>query len=301
MKLPLIWTVAVIVALPWYLAVGWATDGDWLAGFLGGHNIGRFLKPMENHSGPFFYYLLVILLGTFPWSVFLPAALWNACRTLRISEPLSPVRGEEGEGEGNVLLARPLTLTLSPSEGGEGTRKGGLLFLVCWAGVWIAFFSCARTKLPNYVLPSYPALALVMGWFVHHWQESATTELDWIFRNGCRVLAAAAVAMLIAVPIALHLFLPSEMWLTGIGVPPLIGAFGAYSLSLRRRKLAVATLAASAICLAVLVVGLAPASVARHQDARVHSNRSARALPRSVRPTGHVRVFHAEPRLLHGR
>ena len=41
-----------IVAGPWYAWVGWRTDGAWLAGFLGEHNLGRALSPMEGHLRP---------------------------------------------------------------------------------------------------------------------------------------------------------------------------------------------------------------------------------------------------------
>jgi 4-amino-4-deoxy-L-arabinose transferase-like glycosyltransferase len=233
LRLPLVFAVVAAVALPWYLAVGWATGGDWLAGFLGGHNVGRFLKPMENHSGPFFYYLPVIALGAFPWSVFLPLPIWKLVRELR--------RPRES--------AAPLVL------------------VACWAGVWIAFFSCASTKLPNYVLPAYPALALLTGWFLRGWRQAAGSELAAAFRHGCWVLAAAGVVMLIGAPIALSMLLPSETWLSAIGVVPLAGAGIAYGHSLRQQRLrAVRALSICAVCLAVLIMGIAPSRVARHQD-----------------------------------
>jgi 4-amino-4-deoxy-L-arabinose transferase-like glycosyltransferase len=233
LRLPLVLTVVAAIALPWYLAVGWATDGDWLAGFLGGHNVGRFLQPMENHSGPIVYYIPVIALGAFPWSVFLPLAIWQLSRALRL----------------------------------RTNQSAALLFLACWAGVWIAFFSCASTKLPNYVLPAYPALALMTAWFLHSWQQAPANELASAFRNCCRVLAAAGGVMLIGAPIALTIFLPTEMWLTVLGVVPLIGAAIAYRQSFRPdRRRAVRALGLTAVALAVMMVGIAPARVASHQD-----------------------------------
>ena len=233
LRLPLVWTVAAAVALPWYLAVGWATGGDWLTGFLGGHNVNRFLQPMENHSGPFFYYIPVIALGTFPWSVFLPLAIWQLSQSLRRRADTSPA----------------------------------LLLLACWAGVWIAFFSCASTKLPNYVLPAYPPQALMTAWFLHTWRHAPAHEMAVAFRNCCRALAATGVGLLIGIPVALSIFLPSEIWLAAIGTVPLIGATIAYRCSvLGDRHQAVRALGLSAVGLAVLIVGIAPARVAPHQD-----------------------------------
>src|SRR5205807_400640 len=75
--------VVAAVALPWYVAVGVETDGEWLRGFLGKHNVNRFLQPMEGHKGPIFYYIPAIFIGFFPWSVFLPLSVMDLVKRLR--------------------------------------------------------------------------------------------------------------------------------------------------------------------------------------------------------------------------
>jgi 4-amino-4-deoxy-L-arabinose transferase-like glycosyltransferase len=233
MRVPLGGAIVAAIALPWYVAVGLATDGAWLQGFLGGHNVGRFMQPMENHRGPFFYYPLVILLGTFPWSVFVPLAFWQMrCRLRNGSE-----------------------------------WNASYVFLACWAGVWIGFFSCAQTKLPNYVLPAYPAVALFLGVFLYDWQREPAHILATAFRHSCRALAIVGGLLLIALPIVASYLLPNESWLGLIGCIPLFGGGLAYAWSLRNdRRQAVRTLAITAVALAVLIVGVAPYRVARHQD-----------------------------------
>jgi len=68
-------------------------------------------------------------------------------------------------------------------------------------------------------------------------------------------------------PIALTIFLPSETWLAVLGIVPLIGAAIAYNQSFRPdRRRAVGALGLTAVALAVLMVGIAPARVASHQD-----------------------------------
>lgn len=233
MRVPLGGLVVGLIALPWYFAVGQQTDGAWLAGFLGGHNVGRFVQPMENHRGPFFYYPLVILLGTFPWSVFVPLSVWQLRHRLWHGS------------EWNASYA----------------------FLACWAGLWIGFFSCAQTKLPNYILPAYPAVALFMGCFLFDWQRDGDHFLATTFRHSCRVLAAIGAVLLLAMPVVASFFLPNESWLALIGCIPLFGGGVAYAASLRNdRRQAVRTLAITAVGLAVLIVGIAPARVARYQD-----------------------------------
>ena len=62
-----------------------ATKGQWIAGFWGAHNQGRFLAAMEGHGGPFYYYALVVPLGCLPWSAFGLPALWSAVRAAGFS------------------------------------------------------------------------------------------------------------------------------------------------------------------------------------------------------------------------
>ncbi|QDT55449.1 Undecaprenyl phosphate-alpha-4-amino-4-deoxy-L-arabinose arabinosyl transferase [Caulifigura coniformis] len=120
-----------LIAGPWFVAVAIKTDGAFLNEFFGVHNFGRFLKPMENHRGPIIYYIPVIAIGFFPWSIFaMPTALHSA---------------------------------FAPRD------RSRHLFVLCWAGWMIGFFSIASTKLPNYVLPAYPALALLTGSWLAAW------------------------------------------------------------------------------------------------------------------------------------
>jgi 4-amino-4-deoxy-L-arabinose transferase-like glycosyltransferase len=221
------------VCLPWYVAVGYATDGAWLTGFLGGHNVGRFLSPMENHRGPIVYYIPVVLLGCLPWSVLLPLAVWRLIS--RFQQP--------------------------------GHHRAGWVLVSCWAGAWIGFFSLAQTKLPNYVLPAYPALALLLAGYVVEWQRLTGTEWQRGFEHACRALAGLGAVLAIAGPIALSILLPAEQWLGAIGLIPLAGATYAWWLSRQQqRSAALSTFATTSVALVVLVVGIAPSRVARHQD-----------------------------------
>ena len=66
----------VAVAGPWYAMVGLRTDGRWLQSFFGTENLARFQTAMEGHSGSIVYYPVAVLIGFFPWSIVLPAAIW---------------------------------------------------------------------------------------------------------------------------------------------------------------------------------------------------------------------------------
>ncbi len=117
------------IAMPWYALAAARTGGDLVEGFFIKHNVARFLKPMESHRGPFYFYILVLLPGFFPWATFLPQAFASTLRLRRSA----------------------------------GKHAGFGLLLITWSLTVILFFSAARTKLPTYILPAFPALSLMMG------------------------------------------------------------------------------------------------------------------------------------------
>jgi 4-amino-4-deoxy-L-arabinose transferase-like glycosyltransferase len=120
---PVAWLVCLLVAGPWYLLILRAQGREFVDVFLLGHNVARFTSTVHNHPGPFFYYLPVILLGLFPWS--------------------------------GLLV--PAFARLRP----RASRPD--LFLVLWFALPVVFFSVAGAKLPGYILPALPPLAILMG------------------------------------------------------------------------------------------------------------------------------------------
>jgi len=127
-------TFAAVVG-PWFWVVQQQTDGAFGAGFLGTHNVQRFLQPFEKHHGSILYYLPALLIGFFPWSMF-------AIPTVREA----------------VLRIR-----------GAGPAGSGTLLMVVWTMTWIGFFSVAQTKLPNYILPAFPTVAVLTAAFLVGW------------------------------------------------------------------------------------------------------------------------------------
>ncbi len=121
------------ITVPWYVAVierhGWAYVQD----FFGYHNLARFTQVVNNHAAPWYFYTLVILVGFFPYSVWLPLAIGR----------LKPWRRDDWP-------------RIPPS------RQLGL-FSICWLVAVFGFFSVAVTKLPSYLLPLMPAAAVIVA------------------------------------------------------------------------------------------------------------------------------------------
>ena len=224
--------VTLAVAMPWYVWVGIRTDGAWLRGFFLTHNVGRFLHPMEDHSGPIFYYPLVLFACFFPWALFLISALARGIKTARSTD-----------------------------------RDGKIVrFLLIWAAVYIGFFSLAGTKLPNYITPSLPAFALLTAWWLDSWlrqpenNQRSPYAVAWI-------LSGSGLVVTVAIPVAAHIFLPGEEILGILGLVWVAGG-AACLLALRRgQRLGFAVaLATAALVFVVGLFGVAAVRVSRHQQ-----------------------------------
>ena len=154
-------TVVLLVAAPWYLLVQWRTDGEFMREFIGVHHLGRMSQAMDNHSGPIVYYLVVCLIGMYPWSAFaIPTAIsWFGQWKL--------------PGQSRAVR-----------------------FVSCWVAVYLVIFSLASTKLPNYVLPAYPALAIMIGRYFALWtQDVNSVSRGWLNAGWILLILFGAVVV----------------------------------------------------------------------------------------------------------
>lgn len=245
LRLPVLIAAATAVALPWYVAVGWATEGAWLQGFLGGHNLGRFAKPMEGHSGPIVFYVPVILAGTFPWSAFAGLIAWRVVSRWRRHSA-----GETAAGAGADSLPVPAVV------------------LACsWIGVWVSVFSMAGTKLPNYVLPVYPAIALLIGDWLDTWLSDDSRGLRWWRVVGCQVLAGIGGLIVVGLGAAALQLFPAHWMVAAIGAVPLVGGLVSWwLLQTRGSPAAASSLIVSALAFVLALVTGVAGQVAPLQD-----------------------------------
>jgi 4-amino-4-deoxy-L-arabinose transferase-like glycosyltransferase len=128
--------VFLAVAAPWYVLISIRNE-DYVSYFFLKQNFGNFLSKVQAHHPEHFYYFVPVLLGgMLPWSFFVPLA-----------------------------VVRPLR---------QGLRNldDGVLFLLLWFSVIFFFFSAANSKLATYILPAFPAAALLVG---RLWDEMMTT------------------------------------------------------------------------------------------------------------------------------
>src|SRR5207245_10331628 len=81
----------------------------------------------------------------------------------------------------------------APLEDSGGGVAGATTFLLSWAAVWLGFFSLAQTKLPNYILPVYPPIALLIARFLDRWRRGAISVSAAVWRLSLGGLAFVGI------------------------------------------------------------------------------------------------------------
>jgi len=117
-----------IVSLPWYSLCA-LRNHDFFRVFIFQHNLDRYLTPVFQHQQPFWFFGPIVLLALLPWT----ALLWPVAQK-------------------GLALWRDRSWNDSPG-----------FFFACWAAFPVLFFSLSQSKLPGYILPSVPPLALLLS------------------------------------------------------------------------------------------------------------------------------------------
>ena len=178
------WGILILsaVAAPWYAVMLWVHGSVFWDSFFLRHNIERFTSVLGGHAGTPFYYLGVLAVGFFPWAAFLPAAV--------VSVFTVPDFSDRWKGFRKIPMERPFEW-----------------FLLLWISVVFGFFTLAGTKLPNYIAPAFPAMAiLVAGWWNRTLDgaPSGLTRPDRLSFSLLGLLTVAIAALLLSVPRAIE-------------------------------------------------------------------------------------------------
>jgi 4-amino-4-deoxy-L-arabinose transferase-like glycosyltransferase len=152
-----------LLVLPWFIAIVGRSGDAFFAGSVGGDLMSKLTGGAETHGAPPLTYLVLV------WLTFWPAA------------PLA-------------ALAAPAVW--------RGRHELAVRFLLAWlVPSWIVF-ELVPTKLPHYVLPLYPAIAILIAWAIERDALSprrwiARITVHWpIFAAALPILAIVAVMML---------------------------------------------------------------------------------------------------------
>jgi dolichol-phosphate mannosyltransferase len=156
---------AALVTGPWFAAI-LLRDPSFARHFFWEHHISRFAGAF--HARPVWFFVPILLAAALPWSF--------------LAVPL-----------GRFLLSRDARL--------RSLRPRQLGFLVLWAGWCVLFFSASKCKLPPYILPAAPPLALLAGYFLD--RVVLTTAADCAALRGLGLLPRRAAGTICVVGLIL--------------------------------------------------------------------------------------------------
>jgi len=122
--------IVLLVAGAWYGPMIHRHGWRFVDQFIVQHHFARFLTNKYHHPQPLYYYLPTLVWMILPWTIFLGAGLFSTFHSSwGDPEPLNRLR----------------------------------MFALSWIAVPLLFFSFSGSKLPGYILPILPAVAIVVG------------------------------------------------------------------------------------------------------------------------------------------
>lgn len=193
--------IVLLVAGPWYMMI-FREEPEFFKIFILQHHFGRFASGHLGRTKPFWFFFYVLPVISFPWTLFLPAAM---VRGLKVQ---SPFRDQNK-------------------------------FLICWITVIFVFFSISKSKLPYYIVPLCVPIALLTAHYFEGWLKGEFTAVEnrfngWIWN----FILIACIGGLIGLTIAAFavkdekVLILRPVILVSAGV---IGGFGCLGFWLYRR------------------------------------------------------------------
>lgn len=134
-------TLLLLITAPWFIAVQ-ERNPEFFHFFFIREHLQRFAESGHHRPGPWWYYIPIMIVGLMPWT---PAMLKEGMTWLK---------------------------NRRPHRGGFSTEW----FCAVWVGVIVLFFSASHSKLPAYILPVLPAIALV---FARGIQTRGPDSIEW--------------------------------------------------------------------------------------------------------------------------
>ncbi len=234
--------IFLLVTAPWFYLVMKANPEFFQRFFIFEHYT-RFTTKEHGRYQPWYYFIPVLLLGMLPWTILMFDTLARTWKNSSRGNAFNPER-----------------------------------FLLIWAIFIYVFFSVSGSKLPSYLLPMFPALALLMG---KQLAEMNGRRLFWLVAPILPlVLLALGLApftsRLADTPLQVQMYGEYANWLVASALALLLGMVSALVL-LRRQNKPVAVL--------VLALGfLLAAQLGTSGYNTIAKERSAYIMADAIRP-----------------
>lgn len=207
-----------LIGAPWFIALS-VTDPHFAHFFFVQEHFERFTTKMHHRYGPPWYFIPILAFGLAPWLLpFFASLRFSIAQTLQ-----------------------------------KGSEKpfNEALFLSLWVVLVFVFFSLSDSKLPSYILPIFPALAVLIGRWLDASLEAPRTRRVLLVQAALSLLAGAALAggaRLITGRLSVPptLAAGAAPWVIGAGVLLALGSLGALACAWKRRLVASVALLSAA-------------------------------------------------------
>lgn len=205
----------IVLVLPWFIAIFVKSGDSFFTNSLGGDMLSKLASAQESHGAPPGLYFVLF------WLTFWPGAALAG-------------------------MAAPAVW--------RAKREPAAQFLLAWlVPAWLVF-EIVITKLPHYVLPLYPAVAiLIMGAL----ERRVLSRAPWLVRGAAWWFAVPAVFSLAAIIIAIMLLHQPEFaaW-PFAGVALICGLFAWWMYDDNRAERSLLNAVAASLALAICIYGI---------------------------------------------
>lgn len=271
-RLGILWGVPLCLAVAgvWYAPVIARHGATFVNEFFIQHHFARYVSNKYHHPQPFYFYLPIILMLALPWTLFFVGGVTSLRET--------NARADDAATKLRVLM-------------------------LAWLVVPLLFFSASGSKLPGYVLPALPAVALLAGDRLHRYLRGAGGLLTMRLTGALALVFFASGAALFFTRAGARLHVPDLPTRCALSLLLPAGIAGLIAFFLTRKR----TLCAVAIvCATLLTIPLIVACVlgpATRSETAAHLLRAAELQGYAALPVVHLHAvdrtteFYAAGRL----
>jgi len=160
-----------LIALPWYLFMIKQFGYGFIHEFFYNDHIRRVFEAEHSGNDKWYFYPLIMTAGILPWSIFEIMGLFQLGRHYR-----------------------------------KNPHNAGYLFLICWIVCVFGICQIAHSKLASYILPLFPALALVTGDYLCDMIANNKKRFVYLTNISLGIFVVLAIAVYILSTGIIHAF-----------------------------------------------------------------------------------------------
>ncbi|MCB9771242.1 MAG: phospholipid carrier-dependent glycosyltransferase [Candidatus Omnitrophica bacterium] len=160
--------VILVIALPWHIVMFHLYGQPFLHEYFQNVHFRRILEAEHARANTWYFYPFTVVMGVMPWTVFLFSAIGAFIAGLKA----------------------------------KGKDQQPLLFLLAWVISMFIFVQPAASKLASYILPIFPAMAIILAYYLDKVIWGSTANLSSGFRRSGYFWVVMLFLAAIAIPFA---------------------------------------------------------------------------------------------------